>query len=62
MSKIRYNQKNLTLFCFLFRVKQPEVDMPGPGRDRCVPELMLHGTVLITNFSVLHCADIFAHV
>ena len=32
-------------------MKQPEVDMLGPRCDRCVPELVLHGTVLIMNFS-----------
>ena len=42
----------MTLFCFHFRAKQPEVDMPGPRRYRCVSEFMLHGTVLITKFSV----------
>ena len=38
--------------CFHFGVKQPEVNMLDPQRDHCVSEFVLHGTVLITNFSV----------
>ena len=44
----------LTLFCFHFRAKQPEVDMPGPRRDRCVSKFVLHWTMLIKDFSVFN--------
>ena len=40
------------MFCFHFCVKQPEVDMLGPLRDRCVSEFVLHWTVLMKDFSV----------
>ena len=33
-------------------MKQSEVDPPGPRGDRCVSEFVLHGTVLIKDFSV----------
>ena len=53
MSNIRNFKRNSTLFSFIFLVKRPEVDMPGPWHDRCIPELVLHGTVLIKDFSVI---------
>ena len=46
-------QRKLDFFCYLFCAKLPEVDMLGPQHDDCVSDSMLHGTVLITNFSVL---------
>ena len=52
MSKIRCYPKYSTFCCFFFHVKQPKVDLLGPQRDRCISEFVLHGTVLITNFSV----------
>ena len=42
-----------TLFCFHFRSKQLEVDLPGPRRDHCVSKFVLHWTVLIKDFSVV---------
>ena len=39
-------------FSIIFHAKQPEVDMPGPRRDRCVSEFELHWTVLKKDFSV----------
>ena len=53
ISQIFENAKKVRLFCFDVRAKQPEVDMPGPRRDRCVSEFVLHGTVLLKNFSVI---------
>ena len=53
MSSIQNFEKYSTLFRFLFCANKPEVDTPGPQRDRCVSEFMLHGTVLIKDFSVL---------
>ena len=53
MSSIRYFEKYLTLFCFLFCANKPKVGTLGPRCDRCVPELFLHWTVLIKDFSVL---------
>ena len=47
-------KKNSTLFCFVFCVNRPEVDMLDPRRDRLLSKFVLHGTVLITNFSVIH--------
>ena len=46
------NHFDFVLFCY-FREKQPELDMQGPRRDRCVSELVLHWTLLIKDFSVL---------
>ena len=38
-------------FCYLREATRSQ--HAGPRRDHCVSEVILHGTVLITNFSVL---------
>ena len=53
MSKIEYYKKFLTLFCFLFHMNQLAFEFPGSRRDRVVSDSVLHGTMLITNFSVI---------
>ena len=53
MSNICNFERNFTFFAFLFCASQPEVKTPGPRHDRVVCDSVLHGTVLITNFSVL---------
>ena len=40
-------------FFHVFRANKLEIDTPGPWRDRVVYDSVLHGTVLITNFSVV---------
>ena len=42
--------QNQLFFVLIF--DQSEVDMLGPQRDRVLSEFVLHGTELITNFSV----------
>ena len=54
MSNIRNFKRNLAIF-FFFPRKATRSRIPGPRRDHCISEFVLHGTVLIKDFSV--CRD-----